>query len=110
MKLGKILIICLGLLVLASCGNKNEELIVGTWKEVDTGESISHYYKDGTFLDELDNGKDERGTYYIDGDEIVQVYEGETDELRSTLSILDETTLQMQFMDMFQTTYERVKE
>lgn len=95
---------------LLSCSKSNEELLVGTWHEIETGESILHYKEDGTYTFNYDNGNSESGKWRIEGSTLYTIVDGSKEELNEELTVLDETKLVVTIGGMFQTTYEKVNE
>ena len=96
-------------LMLFSCGPSYNELIIGTWNEIETDESVDHYNADGTFHFDLDNGKTEDGTWRIEGSTLYTKYEGDEEEIADEITQLDEENLVVTFQEMFQTKYTRAK-
>ena len=96
-------------LFLLGCGKSNEELLVGTWKEIETGESILIYNENHTYDFSYVDGRKEKGTWRIDGDILYSTEEGSEEELNETLSEIDEKQLTVVIADMFQTKYKRVQ-
>jgi hypothetical protein len=95
---------------LFSCSKSNDELIVGTWQEIETGESILKYNKNGTYSFEYDNGNTESGKWRIKDKTLFTIIDGSDEELNEELTILDETKLVVTIGGRFQTSYEKVKE
>jgi len=93
-----------------SCSKSKDELIVGTWHEVETGESIVKYTKNGMYSFDYDNGNSETGKWRIDGKTLYTIAEGSDEELDEEITVLDESKLVLTIGGMFQTTYEREKE
>ena len=93
-----------------SCSKSKDELIVGTWHEVETGESIVKYTKNGMYSFDYDNGHSETGKWRIDGKTLYTIAEGSDEELDEEITVLDESKLVLTIGGMFQTTYEREKE
>ena len=96
-------------LFLFSCGSNKKDLIVGKWKEVETGSAISEYKSDGTYFITFDDGKTEEGKYRIDGDILYNTIKGDTNEVFATLGTLDENNLVQIIGGQFQTKYTRMK-
>lgn len=111
MKSFKLLLLsAIAVLTLFSCSKSNDELLVGTWHEVETGESIVNYSENGTYSFDYDNGNSEIGKWRIEGKTLYTIAEGSDEELDEELTVLDDTKLVVTIGGMFQTTYERVKE
>lgn len=102
-------IIVLVSLIVFGCGTDKSQLLIGKWKEVETGESICNYNADGTFVNNLDNGKTEKGKWRIKGNELYITYEGDEELPGDEIAQLDENNLVVVIAGMFQTKYERVK-
>ena len=96
-------------LLLFACGADNKELLVGTWNEIETGESVSHYNADGTFEFNYDDGKTDKGTWRVEGSTLYTTYEGDEEELSEEISQLDDENLVVIVGNMFQTKYKRAK-
>ena len=96
-------------LILFSCGSDNSKLIVGKWREVETGESVFNYKADGTFENNLDNGKTETGKWRIEGNQLFITYEEDEELPGDEISQLDEDNLVVVIAGMFQTKFERVE-
>lgn len=96
-------------LTLFSCSKSNDELLVGTWHEVETGESIVKYSEDGTYSFDYDNGNSETGKWRVEGKTLYTISEGSDEELDEEITVLDESKLVVTIGGMFQTTYEREK-
>lgn len=94
-------------IILFSCGADNSQLLIGKWKEVETGESICNYNADGTFEHNLDNGKTEKGTWRVEGNQLFTTYEGDEELPGDEITQLDENNLVVVIAGMFQTKYER---
>jgi len=106
----KLLLIAVALIFsVLSCSKSNDELLVGSWHEVETGESIVKYDKNGTYIFKYDNGRSETGKWRIDGKTLYTTEEGADEELSEEISVLDETKLVVTIGGMFQTTYARKK-
>lgn len=93
-----------------SCSKSNDELLVGTWHEVETGESIVKYSQTGTYTFDYDNGNSETGKWRIEGKTLYTITEGSDEELDEEIIVSDDSKLVVTIGGMFQTTYERVKE
>lgn len=96
--------------VLSSCSTKsNEELIVGTWNEVNTGKTELNYHADHTYEINYDDGVNEKGTWRIEDEILYTIAEGDSIELEETLGTLTEDSLMCIVADMFYTKYTRKK-
>ncbi|MDH4473522.1 MAG: hypothetical protein QE487_13015 [Fluviicola sp.] len=104
-----VLVAVIATLMLFSCGADNKELIVGKWKEVGTGTSVSEYKADGTYLISFDDGTTEEGKYRVEGTTLYNTEKGETEELSVELTTLDDKTMVGNVGGMFETKYERMK-
>lgn len=111
MKIFKFLALC-GMIVfsLVACSSSNDELLIGTWHEVETGESVVEYKANGTYQFDYDNGNTESGKWRIEGKTLYTTVDGSDEELNEELTVLDESKLVVTIGGMFQTTYEKVKE
>lgn len=96
-------------LIISSCGKSNDELLVGTWNEVQTGETVLHYYENGTYKFEYDDDDVEVGKWRIEGTTLYTITEGTDEELNEELTVLDEKKMVVTIGGMFQTTYERAE-
>lgn len=92
-----------------SCSKSNDELLVGRWHEVETGESIVQYTENGTYSFDYDNGNSETGKWRIEGKTLYTIAEGSDEELDEEITVLDDSKLVVTIGGMFQTTYEREK-
>lgn len=97
------------LLIFFSCSKSNEELLVGTWNETETGESVLNYYENGTYKFEYDNGKFETGKWHVEDKTLYTVVDDTDEELNEELTVLDETKMVVTIGGMFQTIYKRSK-
>lgn len=104
-----LLLLAATLLMFSSCSKSNEELLVGTWNEIETGESVLHYYNNKTYKFEYDNDDVEVGKWRIEGTTLYTTTEGSDEELSEELTVLDEKKMVVTIGGMFQTTYERAK-
>lgn len=96
-------------LMLFSCGADNKELIVGKWKEVGTGSSVSEYKADGTYFVDYGDGTTEEGKYRVEGTKLYNTIKGESEELSVELTTLDDKTMVENVGGMFETKFERIK-
>ncbi|ASS47282.1 MAG: hypothetical protein A3D31_15675 [Candidatus Fluviicola riflensis] len=96
-------------LLLFSCGTDNKELIIGKWKEVGTGSSVTEYKADGTYFVTYDDGTTEEGKYRVDGVTLYTTEKGESEELPSELTTLDDENMVENVGGMFETKYKRMK-
>lgn len=108
-KLRNLLAVSLLSIILFSCGSNNKELLIGTWNEIETGESVSHYNADGTFEFNYDDGKTDKGTWRVEGNTLYTIYEGDEEELSEEISQLDDKNLVVIVANMFQTKYKRAE-
>lgn len=106
----KLLLSALVAISLISCSKSNDELLVGTWHEIETGESIIKYSENGTYTFNYDNGNSETGKWRIDGKTLYTTVDGSVEELDEELTVLDDSKLVVTIGGMFQTTYERVND
>ena len=104
-----ILLIVIPFCFLSSCTKSKEELLQGTWHEVDTGESILNYYENGTYKFDYDNGNFETGKWRIEGKTLFTLVDDTEEELNEEMTVLNETSLVLTIGGTFQTTYERDK-
>lgn len=104
----KKLIIVTAVLFLISCGAKKEELIIGKWKEVETGSSVSEYKPDGTYFITYDDGTTEEGKYRIEGTKLFNTIKGESEEVFVELTTLDEKNLIQNIAGQYETKYTRI--
>ncbi len=95
--------------LLNACGPDANELIVGKWKEVETGSSVTEYKADGTYFVDYGDGTTEEGKYRVEGVTLYTTEKGETEELSSELTTLDDKTMVENVGGMFETKYERMK-
>ena len=110
MKLFKLLLFfTLFTAIISSCGKSNEELLVGTWNEVQTGQSVLHYFENGTYKFEYDNDDVEVGKWRVEGTTLYTTTEGSDEELSEELTVLDSKKMVVTIGGMFQTTYERAE-
>lgn len=104
-----LLLVTLTAFTLFSCSKSNEDLLVGTWNEIETGESVLHYYEDGTYKFEYDNESFETGKWRIEEKTLYTIVDNTEEELNEELTVLDETKMVVTIGEMFQTTYERAE-
>ncbi|MES2557067.1 MAG: hypothetical protein V4604_13005 [Bacteroidota bacterium] len=95
--------------MLNSCGPDSKELIVGKWKEIETGSSVTEYKADGTYFVNYDDGTTEEGKYRVDGVTLYTTEKGESEELSSELTTLDDENMVENVGGMFETKYKRMK-
>lgn len=99
-------------LVLFSCGSDNKELLVGKWREIETGTALQEFKADGTYTVKYDDGTaEEKGTWRVKGDELFTKEEG-GDEYPSQIATLDDENLAIQvsgFGMTLETKYKREK-
>ena len=103
------LLFAISIFLMTSCSESNEELLQGTWREVNTGESLLNYYEDGTYKFEYDNNNFESGKWHIEGKTLYTTVDETEEELNEEITLLNETTLVVTIGGTFQTTYERYK-
>lgn len=108
MKLTKLFFVSI-FIILYSCSSSKEDLLVGTWNEIETGESVLNYYDNGTYKFEYDNGNFETGKWRIDGKTLFTIVDETEEELNEEITVLDETKLVLTIGGMFQTTYNRAE-
>ncbi len=96
-------------LIMTACGKSNEELIVGTWNEHETGTTVVIYNADHSYHVDYEGGDKEDGTWRIEGTTLYLKESGSDEELDSEIGTLDEETLTEVIGGMFQTTYKRAK-
>ena len=92
-----------------ACGPDAKELIVGKWKEVGTGSSVTEYKADGTYFVDYGDGTTEEGKYRVEGTTLYNTIKGETEELSVELTTLDEENRVENVAGMFETKYKRMK-
>lgn len=97
------------LLIMTACGKSNEELIVGTWNEHETGSAVLIYNSDHSYAVNYDDGSNETGSWRIDGDMLYMTETDSDEELESKITTLDDETFTEEIGGMFQTTYKRSK-
>lgn len=105
----KLIIVITTIFLLTACGSDNKELLVGTWQEIETGSSTVTYNADGTYVSNYDDGTSVSGKWRIDGKKLYIKENGDSEELESTLTTLDEENLVENVADMFETKYTRKK-
>ena len=103
----KLLFLAAIITILSSCGSNNEELIVGTWNEVETGKSVSIYNADKTYHIDFEDESTEDGVWRVDGSTLYNTEKGDDEELSVELTTLDDKTMVQNIGGMFQTTYAR---
>lgn len=104
----KIVIAILTAAIFLSCGAGKKDLIIGKWKEVETGSAVSEYKADGTYFITFDDGTTEEGTYRVDGNKLFNTVKGESEELSVELTTLDDKNLVQNIAGQFQTKYVRI--
>ena len=109
MKALKLMAVFATFVLFAACGKSNEELLVGTWNEHETGNAVVSYKTDHSYLVEYEDGSTEDGKWRVDGDMLFMTESGSDEELESKITTLDDETFTEEIGGMFQTTYKRAK-
>ncbi|MBL4704267.1 MAG: hypothetical protein JKY54_07085 [Flavobacteriales bacterium] len=108
MKIIKLLLTTFIFLFLASCGRNYDELLIGTWNEVDTGETIITYHLDHTYLFKYEDGRTESGVRRIVGSTLFTTEYGSNEEFNEGIETLTEKEMVVKYLDgMYQTSYQR---
>lgn len=97
------------LFLVFSCSRSKDETIVGTWNEVETGNSELIFKADHTYIFNYDDGRTDQGKWRIERDILCTTEDGSNIELEEELSVLNEEKMVSVIGGMFQTTYERSK-
>lgn len=91
----------------AGCGKSDEELVLGNWEYEGGGYPMLTFNPDGTFEEAFEANDIATGTWSIDGKTLIQINDGETDEIRQTIEELDENKLYLILGGQFRMSYQR---
>lgn len=96
--------------LVSSCAETKDQLLIGTWEEVETGNSKLVYNADGTFFYDFADGTSDHGTWRFDGSTLYIRGKGRgAQELEEEVTTLNHKEMVSVVAGMFQTKYKRLE-
>lgn len=95
---------------LVACSSDNGELLIGKWREIETGSSLMEFNQNGTYTTSFDDGTKEKGKWHVDGDQLFTKSQGTDEEFPQDIAELTDEKLIVQvsaFGMTLQTKYKR---